>query len=71
MYNNQDAEACEDHPSSAEEYLKYKMSKPNRKHREDKLSDLIDYITKLYKHEHLTEMEMEGKDTVPRIIQRP
>ena len=45
------------------------MSKTNRTQTENNFNGLIDYFAQLKNNECLNEMEMEGKDIVPRTIQ--
>ena len=56
-------------PISAEYYLWNELLKTDRRWRDDTLNEFINCFTQMHNHECLDEMEMEGKDTVPRTIQ--
>ena len=49
---------------SEEVYLWNEMLKTNRTQIDDELNKLMDCFVHLHKHEHLSNMEIKGKDTV-------
>ena len=49
-------------PILAEDYLRKETFKANRPQADDKLNELIDHFAILNQHEHLSNIEVEGKD---------
>ena len=58
-------------PTSVGEYLRNETSKANRTQKDNKINKLTDHFAQLERHEHLNEMEPEGKALVSRTIQSP
>ena len=49
-------------PISVEDYIRKRMLKANRPQVENKLNELIDHCTVINQHEHLNNLEIEGKE---------
>ena len=45
------------------------MKCQNKQNTGDRINELTDHFAELHNHEHLNEMETEGKDRVPRTLQ--
>ena len=48
-------------PILAEDYLRKEMNKSNRPHKGDRFNELINHFAMLNQHEHLRNVETEGK----------
>ena len=66
MYNNKDEETFKGHPLSVEDYFMTEMLKANRLQTDDKLNKVINCLL-----ENLYNLEMDGKDIMPKTTQPP
>ena len=53
-------------PISGKDHIRKETSKANRLQAHDKLNELIDHLTLLNQHEHMNNLEMEGKDIMAK-----
>ena len=49
--------------------LRNKVWKSNKEQTDDKLNELIDRFAKIHNNEQLNKIEMERKDTKPKVLQ--
>ena len=66
-----DEESCEDHHDISGRLPQEGHVKANRPQIDDKLNELKDCFALLNKFEYLKDLEMQGKDIIPKTTQPP